>query len=225
LLAKSRSSIAALAVSLVTLAAVRCSWKRRILGTAAVGCAVAAVLLLALLFQFGVGQNPEDLVLMGRSEDSHTLAGRLPLWELLLEYIGKRPWLGYGWGAFWTADRIGDISADQNWSIGSAHSSYLEMALQTGWVGFALLLAAVGGAFYRATVLVRGSATPAAVFFLLLFVYAAIHGLTEAVFVEPSFGAFLVACGVMQIALRSDSLRIAEEPRAPENEADCFGFA
>ncbi len=38
---------------------------------------------------------------MGREEEVSTLTGRLPLWEVIIEFIEKRPLFGYGYLAFW----------------------------------------------------------------------------------------------------------------------------
>ena len=40
--------------------------------------------------------------LLGRDR---TLTGRTPLWELLLELVWDRPWLGYGFHTFWRGDK------------------------------------------------------------------------------------------------------------------------
>jgi O-antigen ligase len=83
---------------------------------------------------------------MGRKDASHdTLTGRIPLWsELLTGYVDRRPIVGYGYGAFWTRERIEDISNDQGWSIAAAHSIYVDSVLAVGYCGgilyFSLLL-------------------------------------------------------------------------------------
>lgn len=224
LLAKSRSSIAALAVSLVTLAMLRSSWKWRVLGPLAFGWGVAVILLFIFLLPIGVLQSAQDILLMGRTEDYGTFAGRVPLWQALGDYLGNRPWGGYGWGAFWTPGRISDVSADQRWSITSAHSTYVEMALQTGWLGLALLLATAGAALWRAAELVRRAGTPAVNFVFALLVYATVHGLTESSFAWPSLAAFLVTCAVLQLSLRTECLLAAETPFAAESTPSRLGL-
>jgi O-antigen ligase len=79
---------------------------------------------------------------MGRKDASHdTLTGRIPLWsELLTGYVDRRPIVGYGYGAFWTRERIEDISNDQGWSIAAAHSIYVDSVLAVGYCGGILYL-------------------------------------------------------------------------------------
>src|SRR5206468_7535924 len=57
---------------------------------------------------------------------------------------------GYGYGGFWTPARISMISDDQQWSITSSHSEYLEIALDLGVIGLALYVVTFGAAIRRA---------------------------------------------------------------------------
>ena len=80
-------------------------------------------------------------VLLGRSDQDisglMTLTGRLPLWKNLLEYVADRPIQGYGYGSFFTVERLGDISARQGWAISQCHSVFLEILVGLGVVGVA----------------------------------------------------------------------------------------
>jgi len=76
-----------------------------------------------------------------------TFTGRTEIWTILSEHIGRRPWLGSGYAAYWTAGpmagtesfefmyRIGDFYP------GSAHNGYLDVANDLGWLGLAGLVA------------------------------------------------------------------------------------
>ncbi|NMG11026.1 O-antigen ligase family protein, partial [Brasilonema sp. UFV-L1] len=73
--------------------------------------------------------------------------GRLPIWTLAIEKVMERPWLGYGYGAFWGSD-IGASIANQTWIRNSdvdlhtvhAHNAFLEISLQLGLIGLTLLI-------------------------------------------------------------------------------------
>ncbi len=75
--------------------------------------------------------------------NDETFSGRTLIWQFTLEHIQERPWLGYGYAGFW------DIGADspkfqmQNFiaRMPHAHNGFLEIVLETGLVGFTLLLA------------------------------------------------------------------------------------
>lgn len=78
------------------------------------------------------------LPLIGRSV---TLTGRTTIWASILLSIAKRPWFGYGHGAFWIG-RGEAINTDlaANWDVSYAHNGYLDVVLQLGFVGLFLLL-------------------------------------------------------------------------------------
>ena len=51
-------------------------------------------------------------VLLGRgANEVSTLTGRTFLWKHLMDYIGNRPLVGYGFGAFWTTSHIREFSS------------------------------------------------------------------------------------------------------------------
>ena len=65
--------------------------------------------------------------------------------------IGRRPWLGHGFGSFWdTGAAINPIRSAPPGAwfmkaqlINTAHNGYLDLLLQTGIVGFALGIVAI----------------------------------------------------------------------------------
>jgi exopolysaccharide production protein ExoQ len=76
----------------------------------------------------------------GNVEATAKLTGRLPLWGILLPEIGQRPWLGAGFAAFWSPDKLLEMELLAGKHVLSAHNGYLEEVLNTGIVGLAILL-------------------------------------------------------------------------------------
>jgi O-antigen ligase len=82
--------------------------------------------------------------------------GRLPIWSILLEQGSQRPWLGHGYAAFWTSDAANYL-LNHSWAFGTrragirfnAHSGYLDLFLQLGWVGLSLFLISFVGVLGR----------------------------------------------------------------------------
>jgi O-antigen ligase len=101
---------------------------------------VASIMALALLI---APTFIPSTLLLGRDTDVGSLDGRDQLWAALAPYLQERPLTGFGYGAFWTPQRITDISASQGWGVGEAHSSYLELLLALGVPGALLLAAAL----------------------------------------------------------------------------------
>ena len=121
---------------------------------------VAAVLLGGTLLGAMLMTGVADKVVEGLNrggEGAENLTGRAPLWDELMTYAQRRPWVGYGYEGFWTDETIDDVTEHQHWSIDSAHSAYVEGLLTLGYVGVVLhTLALLVGAWegvrrYRAT--------------------------------------------------------------------------
>lgn len=70
--------------------------------------------------------------------------GRIPIWELLIDKIRERPWLGYGNGAFFGSDEalyvIDRTWASSNVSRFNAHNGFLTVALDLGIIGASLVI-------------------------------------------------------------------------------------
>ena len=171
---------------------------------------VAAIFVL-LVEMLHAGREVVAAALLGRQEHVGTLTGRTELWEELLTYIGQRPLLGYGYGSFWSPDRIEDISATLYWGMTSAHSAYFETILNVGLIGALLLLLIVVVGVWQAASHARSRGDAGSSFLFALFVFAAINGIVEAGFVAPSFLTWVLGCGLLQLALFSP----AEELTAP----------
>jgi exopolysaccharide production protein ExoQ len=70
--------------------------------------------------------------------------GRLPLWTLIMNKVFERPWLGYGFAGFWPSDEALFV-LNNTWAGGrqeglrfNAHSGYIDLLLQVGFIGFFL---------------------------------------------------------------------------------------
>lgn len=69
-----------------------------------------------------------------------TLTGRTDIWDALVDAIGARPWLGYGYGAFWAEESVPAhwVREAVDWDAPSAHNGWLEIALAVGLLGTGL---------------------------------------------------------------------------------------
>jgi exopolysaccharide production protein ExoQ len=115
--------------------------------TVAVPFIVVAALLLGGAALWGVAHEGTVLGLLNRDV---TLTGRSDLWPAVIDMIEKRPWLGYGYNAFWQGweGPSAYILLVAQFDPGSAHSGYLELCLNLGLLG--VVVFALG--FVRAVV-------------------------------------------------------------------------
>jgi O-antigen ligase len=135
----------------------------------------------------------------------------LPLWQELIPAILARPLTGYGFGAFWSPDRILALADSQGWTISHAHSDYLDLVLALGVPGLlayvATLLTGIGAALRRARTAAISASDSAGPLLAIAgwLVFLAIGGLTEQVGLQPSLPVFCVLCGLVHLSCRDDS--------------------
>lgn len=75
--------------------------------------------------------------LLGRDP---TLSGRAAIWAQVAHSIAQRPFLGYGYNAFWRGMQgpSFQIAASVHFIVVHAHNGFLEIALELGFAGFIL---------------------------------------------------------------------------------------
>ncbi len=71
----------------------------------------------------------------GREE---TLTGRTELWAVLLS-MQAHPMFGFGFESFWLGERLAMLQDRWYFKPNQAHSGYLELYLNLGWVGYLFL--------------------------------------------------------------------------------------
>src|SRR5437773_12489899 len=101
-------------------------WRLHFLVVAMLSVSVCAVFL---------GRGTGLVETMGRDP---TLTGRTQIWHLVLS-MTTNPLLGTGFESFWLGPRLQKIWSIYWWRPNEAHNGYLEVFLNLGWVGAALL--------------------------------------------------------------------------------------
>ena len=94
-----------------------------------------------------------DQVLNAVGKDT-TLTGRTTLWSAAEASIGAHPTLGVGYQAYW---QLGSWGAEQLWQISFVpnktgyhfHDTYLEVAVDLGFVGLAIFLTTLAAMLLR----------------------------------------------------------------------------
>lgn len=82
-----------------------------------------------------------------------TLTGRTQIWANVLPLVSERPLLGYGYRAAWVLNDSSTIRVDNatgGWGVENSHNSFIELALQLGFIGLALILLIVLVGLFRA---------------------------------------------------------------------------
>lgn len=140
-LTRSRTNLAGALLSLAAMAALRSTFKTKLIAAyVALLAACGGVFALMLC-----GKDPLaelfEAAMLGRDDDVASLSGRGLIWPICWQFIAERRWLGFGYGSFWAPPRIEQFLEDIQFSIFEAHNGYLELRLGTGMVGCVLFVA------------------------------------------------------------------------------------
>jgi exopolysaccharide production protein ExoQ len=141
--------------------------------------ALLACTSVGLILQSFLANNAEQVV--GAFGKNLTLTGRTNFWPLMVDAIAQKPWLGYGFGAFWQG---WDGPSAYVWNASTfkapnGHNGYLDLCLNLGLVGFTIYILLFITSFQKALVYIRQTKTPDAFWPTLLFVYVVLSNLTE----------------------------------------------
>jgi exopolysaccharide production protein ExoQ len=151
-----------------------------------------------------------------------TLTGRTGIWSAALDSIFRRPLLGYGYQAFWLGleGESYRVILAVSWLLAQAQNGFLDVTLEMGAVGLAVVLLIFGFAFRDAGVCLfrsRDHAQLRAVeWYLAIVILTLICNLDESFLFEPKhLGSmlFVIACvGLKQEWMR---LRVSTATQAP----------
>lgn len=154
---------------------------------------------------------------------SPNLTGRYKIWLETLHFIGQRPLLGYGYGAFWRhdgleANHFWDVL---KWLVPHAHNGWLETGLNLGIVGMAGLTFLFLDGFYRGWRCLGLAQVREAPLYLMLLVAILVENLTENEILRQNgflwvlFVAVFVNLGRLLRRYRAGTSARAASPRGP----------
>ena len=120
----------------------------------------------------------EVLAALGRSA---TLTGRTRIWQMTLDNIAQRPWLGYGFGAFWRPAEVEARTMWQvlHWIVPHAHNLWLEIGLELGIVGMIGVTLVWIASFWRGIRVLTEPAARHVVFCLAMLTSILVGNITE----------------------------------------------
>lgn len=188
-LARDVTSWIALILSVILLAYLTIAVRKSVLWVAS-----TMILLLSsgMIFAFYAVTNLENLTgLVGKDP---TLTGRVPLWVLSVVMALRRPWVGYGFNAFWLPDdfytrRIWHLI---HWMPPHAHNGFLELWLELGLIGTGFFLSLFIYYLAKAVAYLRKSPDSTAAWPLIFLVFLFFASLTESEFLGSNSAAFML---------------------------------
>lgn len=135
---------------------------------------------------------------------SETFIGRVGMWSILLGMVRDKLLLGYGYGGFWVfggpAQTIWDTLRVDPTDASYAHNGYVQLLVDGGIVGLALLLGLLFTVFRKAWAFSRITKNTWPLYFV---VFLLLHNLTEGTFVARNNICWLVFVAVMVQLVRA----------------------
>jgi O-antigen ligase len=115
-----------------------------------------------------------------------TLTGRTELWGPVWEFIQKKPWLGYGYGAVWSGwnSETGLIWRIVRWEAPNAHNGFLEIWLGLGVLGLSVFAIHIAISFMKALTLINQTGGAVYFFPFLLILLTLINNVTESSLID-----------------------------------------
>jgi O-antigen ligase len=132
-----------------------------------------------------------------------TLTGRIPLWVLCTVMALQRPWLGYGYNAFWQGRGGDTVNHVVGWMPNSAHNGFLEIWLGLGMVGLGLFAITLLIYIKRAVTFVRTVRSAESIWPLLFLILLLLCNLSQATILirNSIFWIMYVAVGLTSAQL------------------------
>jgi exopolysaccharide production protein ExoQ len=172
--------------------AYRFRWARRPAYVNIMVFLVLSVAISALFLNLGSG------LLQGLGRDS-TLTGRTNIWHYAPGMV-ENPIVGTGFESFWLGPRLKTMEDLIHQTVNQAHNGYIEVYLNLGWVGIALL-ALILFTGYRRILKDVGWMSQAACLRLAYFIVVVAYNFTEGSFktMSPVWIAFLLSTMVIPV--------------------------
>ena len=132
------------------------------------------------------GVSPSALATMGRNP---TLTDRTEVWGWLFSMV-HNPLVGTGFESFWLGPRLEKLWSIYWWHPNEAHNGYIEIYINLGWIGIALL-AVVLLTGYQKVIRAYRQELPLATLWLAYFLIGMVYNFTEAAFFRMQAPAWL----------------------------------
>jgi O-antigen ligase len=140
---------------------------------------IAIVTLISSVYLWSIDNSALIFAALGKDA---TLTGRTDLWNLVWDMIWKRPWLGYGYGAFWFGGENSVSSELWNaagWKPPNSHNGLLDLWVNVGLLGVIIFALSFCKTLSKAFIWLRYSKISAGFWPLIFIVYMVLSNLTE----------------------------------------------
>ncbi len=132
-------------------------------------------------------------VLFGLIGKDATLTGRTDLWVYVIEFIRERPWLGWGFRAFWQSENplAVDVWNALGWMMPESHNGILELLLNVGYIGCAAFLYVFFGVLVTGVRNLKAGNGAIGIAALTACLGVAFYGVSEDVLINPDMRSII----------------------------------
>jgi O-antigen ligase len=177
--------------------------------------AAASLVLLAVVVS-GVWDSRmiENVASVGREVDSNTLSGRVILWKTVWHDLGDYKLTGCGFGAFWSVHETDSLASILQWYPRHAHSAYVELIVNVGWIGLAMVASIGLLLIRRAARLFDQTGLPEYRALGAIVAAGFVSGVAEAAYVVPrDLGVFVAATTFSLVFIHPQLKTVLESAR------------
>lgn len=186
------------------------------------GAVIVALLTGVTITAAFVTANLEEVA--GRFGKDATFTGRTDLWAEVLDAIGRKPWLGYGYDGFFNGplSESHQINAYSqfDWGPNHAHNALMESALHVGIPLTVVYLLFNLRALARATDHVRWVRGPLGLFPLVFLTMMTMTSITESGIFTQRFGVTLFVISVVLAKVGVDEAKASGALRLDQERVD-----
>jgi O-antigen ligase len=146
-------------------------------------------------------------ILLGLGRDP-TLSGRTTMWEVAIDLIGQRPWLGYGYQGFWQeGGGAVVIWKAEGYKPPHAHNGFINITLDLGLTGLFLFLSTLAVTYLRGIVWLRSGRTNIELWPIFYVTFFFMYNHSENTIIEHNsiFWVLLVAVSLSMRRIRAMS--------------------
>lgn len=157
-----------------------------------------ALFLLLMNFELFLSANGRDI----------TLSGRTSLWDTLWQFITEKPWLGYGYGSFFSGQsrEANLLWQAHDWSPVHAHNGYIQFWLNLGLVGLLIFLVGYFSCLFKSLYKYLSTKEIRLLWIFLFLIYTIVQNLTEVSFFSGSNSWIVTLAGIYSMQMKTGKI-------------------
>jgi len=138
-----------------------------------------------------------------------TLTGRVDIWDIVVQKIQERLWLGYGFDGFWHGEHGESLYVIQaaRWNLPNSHNGYLDLTLGIGIIGVALLMLVIWISFVKGLAILRTNFSWPHTWALIYFFYLLMINASESsLAAQNSFQTIMMTIAIASVSIEFNNL-------------------